>query len=54
MSSGMEKEVSLVEVVKGRYLILRELFPEKEFYIRELADKIEIDDSNLSRYIISF
>jgi len=52
MSGGKEKEVSLVEAVKGRYLILRELFPEKEFYIRELANKIEIDDSNLSRYII--
>lgn len=52
MSSGIEKEVSLVESVKGRYLILRSLFPEKEFYIRELANKIDIDDSNLSRYII--
>ena len=41
-----------MNIVKGRYLILRELFPENEFYIRELATEIEIDDSNLSRYVM--
>ena len=51
MIAGKEKEVSLVKLVKGRYLILRELFPDKEFFLRELATMMEIDDSNLSRYV---
>lgn len=41
----------LVGIVKGRYRILKELYPDKEYNLTELFEKTGINKGNLSRYI---
>lgn len=41
----------LVGIVKRRYRILKELYPDKEYNLTDLAETTEINKGNLSRYI---
>ena len=43
----------LVKIIYRRYEILKELFPDREYTLTELANRVGIDSGNLSRYITS-
>jgi DNA-binding MarR family transcriptional regulator len=42
---------SLLQIAERRYNILYSLYPDEEFYLNQLAEKIGVDEGNLSRYI---
>lgn len=44
-------ETSLAIIVGNRYTLFRELYPDREVSLGDLADKTDIDIGNLSRYI---
>lgn len=43
----------LVKIIYRRYEILKELFPDREYTLTELASRVGMDPGNLSRYITS-
>ena len=45
------KGYSLLQTIERRYEILYSLYPDEEFFLSQLAEKIRFDEGNLSRYI---
>jgi DNA-binding MarR family transcriptional regulator len=48
---GVKEEQDVGNTAMSRYHILRELYPDNEIPLGELADRTRIDDGNLSRYV---
>jgi len=51
-ATGVEEEQDVGSIAVSRYQILRQLYPDNEIPLGELADRTRIDDGNLSRYVI--
>jgi DNA-binding MarR family transcriptional regulator len=48
----VKKEQDVGNMALSRYLILRELYPDNDIHLSELANRTRIDDGNLSGYVI--